>query len=268
MIAAPRAQRLIPWLDGTPFAATGRAVRGVLKTAAELLWPSCCVGCDATLEPGGYFCAECAGKPVRLTPPFCSVCSRLFTDDGTPLDPAGAGMCSNCRQQDFAFDCAVNFCRHDELARELILRFKYGGEHYLRRPLGDWLIEALRSDVRLRRRPVDALVPVPLYRRRERERGFNQADALCRRMSRSAGLPVWRALRRVRSTRQQTRLSHEERRSNLRGAFAPVPRRPVVGAHLLLVDDVFTTGSTVHECARVLRAAGAASVRVLTVTRR
>ena len=154
------------------------------------------------------------------------------------------------------------------MARELILRFKYGGEHYLRRPLGHWLVESLRSDARLLRQPADALVPVPLHRRRERERGFNQAEASCRVVGKSTGLPVWRALRRARPTPPQARLTREERRRNLRGAFVPAPRRPVTGAHLLLLDDVYTTGSTVHECARVLRQAGAASVHVLTVTRR
>ena len=249
-------------------AAAGRAARGVFATAAELLWPSACVGCGESLEPGGYFCARCADRPARLKPPFCSKCSRPFENDGTPPDPAGAGLCTECREQNFEFECAVNYCRHEELARELILRFKYGGEHYLRRPLGDWLIEILRTDARLRGHPVDALVPVPLHRARERERGFNQADALCRRMSRGTGLPVWRALRRVRATQQQSRLTREQRHGNLRGAFVAAPRWPVGGTSLLLVDDVFTTGSTVHECARVLRAAGAARVCVLTVTRR
>ena len=251
-----------------PLAGAARAVSGLLGTAAELLWPSGCVGCDTPLEPGGYLCADCAELPARTAPPFCAVCSRPFADDGTPARPEGDGPCADCRARRFAFDCAVHFCRHDGLARDLLLRFKYGGEHYLRRPLGAWLMETLRSDERLRRRPTDALVPVPLHRRRERERGFNQAEALCQRVGRETGLPVWRALRRVRATPTQTRRSESERRTNVHGAFSPAPRRPVAGAHLLLVDDVYTTGSTVHECARVLRRAGAASVRVLTVTRR
>ena len=260
--------RLAGWLNHPRVTGAVRAASGVLGTAAELLWPSCCVGCDTPLEPGGSLCTDCAGQPMRLTPPFCAVCSRAFADDGAPMPPDASSVCADCRAQRFAFECAVHFCRHDGLARDLVIRFKYGGEHYLRRPLSGWLVETLRSDERLLRQPVDALVPVPLHRRRERERGFNQAEALCRRVGRETGLPVWLALRRMRATRTQTHLSRAERQSNLRGAFALVPRHPVTGAHLLLVDDVYTTGSTVHECARVLRRAGAASVRVLTVTRR
>ena len=246
----------------------GTGLRAVLETAAGLLWPPCCVACDCALGSGGYLCAACADVPTRLSPPFCAVCSRSFEDDGTPLLTGEAGMCSDCRQQQFAFVCATHFCRHEGLARDLVLRLKYRGEHYLRRPLASWLVETLRTDARLRGLPVDALVPVPLFRRRERERGFNQAYALCRRMSRDTGLPVWRALRRVRSTRPQSRLSRAARQNNLHGAFAVDRRCRLTAAHVLLVDDVYTTGSTVHECARVLRRAGVASVRVLTITRR
>ncbi len=245
-----------------------RIMHGALAAARDLVWPPCCVACSCVVEPGDYLCAKCAEKLVRPKHPFCSQCTRPFEDDGSPVRPGGAGLCSDCRAARFAFGCAVSFCRHDGLARDLVVRFKYQGEHFLRRPLARWLAESLQTDDRLLDPPTDALVPVPLHRRRERERGFNQADALCRRLGRETGLPVWQALRRVRSTPKQARLSREERLNNLRGAFQPVPRQPVTDAHLLLVDDVFTTGSTVHECARVLREAGAASVRVLTVTRR
>ena len=111
-------------------------------------------------------------------------------------------------------------------------------------------------------------MPVPLHPRRERERTFNQATVLARLLARRTARPVWPALRRTRFTATQAALTRTERLANLHGAFTPARRWPVNGAHLLLIDDVFTTGSTVHECARVLLRAGATSVRVLTVTRR
>ena len=185
-----------------------------------------------------------------------------------------AMTCGNCRDRSFAFDCAVSAVRHDGPVRELIVRFKYRGERYLRRALVGWLAEAL-LDPRISGRPADALVPVPLHPRRRRERGYNQTEECCRLLGRRADLPVWPVLRRARYTGTQTQLSREERAKNLSGAFGLVNgwraqrwRRRIEGADLLLVDDVFTSGATVDACARTLLAAGAASVRVITIARR
>jgi ComF family protein len=110
------------------------------------------------------------------------------------------------------------------------------------------------------------LVPVPLHRRRLRWRQFNQSEEIARFLGRILGLPVRPWLRRIRSTTAQTRLSRSQRRKNLRGAFESVPRM-AAGAGAILLDDVFTTGSTAHECARVLRAGGFEKVVVVTVLR-
>ena len=236
-----------------------------VDAAAGLLYPSACVCCETALSGGEYLCVPCGEEARRIEAPFCRRCSLPFEGEF----PEGAFTCSNCRDQKFAFDCAVSARRHTGVVRDLVQRFKYRGEHFLRRPLSAWLAEAWETDARLQDGPpVAALVPVPLHPQRRRERGFNQAESLCRLLGRHAGLPVWNALRRVRFTETQTHLARHERLENLRGAFATARRRPVSGAHLLLVDDVFTTGATVDECARVLRRAGAASVRVLTVARR
>ncbi len=236
-----------------------------LEAAAGLLYPSVCAGCQGPVMAGEDFCGRCAGKINGIEEPFCRVCSQPFEGEF----PDGGFTCSNCHERKFAFECNVSARRHAGLVRDLVSRFKYQGEYYLRKPMGAWLAETWATDARLRAGPpVSALVPVPLHPRRRRERGFNQAEALCRTLGKRARLPVWNALRRVRYTETQTHLARDERLENLRGAFAPARWRPVAGAHLLLVDDVFTTGSTVDECTRVLRRAGAASVRVLTVARR
>jgi ComF family protein len=106
-----------------------------------------------------------------------------------------------------------------------------------------------------------------LHRARRREREFNQAEVIANLLSRHAAVPVRNAIERIRYTTTQTQLDRHERMENLRGAFRVRHPRDVKDRHLILVDDVFTTGSTVEECARVLRAAGAASVRALTVAR-
>ncbi len=227
----------------------------------DLLYPPACLHCEGLVGSGETLCADCRETLPSIEAPYCEICSQPF--DGA-ID--GPFSCANCLEQRFDFECNVSAYRSRGAVRELVHRFKYDGQYYLRKPLGALLCRAM-DDVRIRRQPADALVPVPLHPRRRRERGFNQAEVLCRLLSRHTALPVWPALRRVRFTETQTHFAREERRKNLRGAFAARFRWPVNGGHLLLVDDVFTTGSTVQECARVLRLAGAASVRVVTVAR-
>ena len=130
-------------------------------------------------------------------------------------------------------------------------------------PLGELAVEQCLASL-----PdgIEALVPVPLARERERERGFNQAALLARRIGRRLEVPIRpRWLARIRPTRPQSDLSAAERRANVRGAFRASPR--VAGRHVLVVDDILTTGSTLDACARALREAGAFRVGVLTVAR-
>jgi competence protein ComFC len=150
--------------------------------------------------------------------------------------------------------------------RELIHRFKYGRQFYLRRVLAGYLVEAMQ-DARIQSDPADCLVPVPLHPARMRERGFNQSEALAEILSKRTRLPIVRCMERRRYTNTQTRFDRVERMQNLRNAFAMRKNSDVRGKHLVLLDDVLTTGSTLHECALVLRAAGAESVRAITVAR-
>ena len=137
------------------------------------------------------------------------------------------------------------------------------------RPLGGFLgglaYESVKKDEDLWR-GVDLIVSVPLHKDRQRERGFNQAEQVGREIARRAGIPFARdVLVKVRPAPPQTSLAHEARAENVRGAFALGRKISVEGKILLLVDDVFTTGSTLGECARVLKRAGAADVRAITV---
>ncbi len=236
-------------------------LRRATDAAVGLFYPPHCAGCGADTAAGVHVCAACAAKVRRIEAPFCQICSEPF--DGA-ID--GAFTCSNCAGRKLHFACAVAPFLSRGLVREFIHRFKYDRDFFLRHPLADWAAEGLRDD-RLTRQPFDALVPVPLHPARRREREFNQADALAGLLAIPARVPVLRALERIRYTTTQTRLDRQERMENLRGAFRVRHRIPVQTRHLLLVDDVFTTGSTVDECARVLLQAGAASVRALTVAR-
>jgi ComF family protein len=142
-------------------------------------------------------------------------------------------------------------------------RFKYQGETNL---IGVFtaLWQRLESD----RIPGELIVPIPLHPRRLRQRGFNQAVLLARPLGRMLGIATYpRVLKRVRNTPPQVNLKPEERRKNVRGAFAVSERQRVYGREVIVVDDVYTTGATVQECAKVLKKAGAEAVHVLTLAR-
>jgi ComF family protein len=156
-------------------------------------------------------------------------------------------------------------------ARELVHAFKYQRRIHLHRELGALAAEAL-DDPRIAARKDWILVPVPLHWRRQQWRWFNQAHEIARNIARLRGLPLTRALHRSRATPQQILLTRDQRLKNLRNAFRlsrhERKHRRLQGKPVLLVDDVFTTGSTAHECASVLKdQAGAEIVVVLTALR-
>jgi ComF family protein len=174
--------------------------------------------------------------------------------------------CAQCRRHRQAFDYARSAALYGDTVREGLHAFKFLGRRSLAGPLGDLLVELGRSAL-----PVDdpdLLVPVPLHPRRERERGFNQSLLLARRLGRAWKVPVRSdVLARTLATVPQSDLGAEERRANVRGAFTL--RRPelVAGRHVVVIDDILTTGSTANACAACLRGGGAATVGVLTVAR-
>ena len=226
-----------------------------------LLYPPHCANCLADTEPGAHLCPPCAASAQRVTAPYCEQCSQPY-----PGEVSGTFVCSNCEGRSFHFLCAVARYRGRGVVKEFIHRFKYNGHFHLRHQLAAWMAEGF-DDPRLSGTPVDFLVPVPLHSARYREREFNQAEVLARLVGRRTGKPVADCLIRTRYTTTQTRLDRHARMENLRGAFSVRHIRHVTNRHLLLIDDVLTTGSTVDECARTLLEAGAASVRVLTAAR-
>lgn len=238
-----------------------RAWRQSAEAALSLFYPPHCAACSADTAAGCHLCEQCASGVREIRAPFCQRCSESF--DGAIT---GAFTCANCAHREFTFEAAVSRFRSEGVVREFIHRFKYERQFYLRHQLGDWLAAAW-LDERIQHRPVDYLIPVPLHSARRREREFNQAEVLARILGKRTGTPVLEALRRNRYTSTQTRLNRRERMENLHGAFELRHNSPVQSRHLIIVDDVFTTGSTVEECARVLSQAGAESIRVVTVAR-
>ena len=253
----------LPWLD---------VCRRYTTALLDLVYPPRCEGCDVLpgqgrQDEGRWLCDACLGSITPVEPPFCDVC-------GEPYDGAITTrfQCSNCSDTKLDFDFAIASVRAEGIMRELIHRFKYQRQMHLRGVLGALLRRTL-DDPRIRPWVKDALlVPIPLFHARQREREYNQAWELCREVSKSTGIPALNALRRIRATTPQASLSRNQRRENLRHAFAMIPRvlrgGGLAGRTVLLVDDVLTTGTTTNECARILkRTAGVEKVVVITVAR-
>lgn len=232
-----------------------------LHAMVSLLYPPACVICSADVTSRKYLCGECETKLVRIKPPFCSKCSEPF--QGAITNPFN---CANCAHRTLYFENAVSAFRSGGILRRVILDFKYRRQIHLRHLVASWLFAALDDD-RLRVREFDLIIPVPLHPARERERGFNQAALLAELLSARMSIPARPVLERTRYTTTQTAFDRAERMENLRGAFRLRKNADVRQRRILLIDDVLTTGSTLSECARVLRRGGARSVHAATAAR-
>ncbi len=235
------------------------------------LFPSDCRFCGAPLENISRLpvCPACLAGIHRLDIPVCSVCGERLALAAAPPDD----RCGLCRRVEPPFAQALAYGSYDGALRDLLQLLKYEGVRPAAGVLGRRLGEVLLT-LRGRLDGPPLVIPVPLHAQKLRQRGFNQshliARAALRNLHRGTGTP-WElaagALLRVRATASQTGLTPHQRRENVRGAFAVARADRVRGRDLLIIDDVFTTGTTVSECARVLRRAGAARVLVATVAR-
>jgi ComF family protein len=229
----------------------------------DLLYPGRCIACGADLAPdhAGPLCLEHERRVVVLEDPLCDLCGKKMFAQAT-----GELICDECRERTPHFDRAVSATLYNDVMEPLVHRYKYGMRQHLAKPLARWLIAFMRRHVDAD--SFDAIVPVPLHWRRYQYRGFNQAIELARPISHELGLPmITRVLRRTRYTLPQVGLGPDERRQNIKGAFTVRQPERIKGKRLLLVDDVYTTGATLDECARTLKSAGAAEVVGLTLTR-
>lgn len=229
-----------------------RLLARVAQTFLDVLFPPRCVGCG---EQGVFLCRSCAEAMPRALPPRCPLCWRP--------EPRGE-MCGRCLRARPAFAGVRSLYLFQGPVREAVHAFKYNHLSALARAMAAPMAACEEPDVF----SVDLVVPVPLFGRRQRRRGYNQSALLAGEIARLRGLTLAeRGLKRLRDTPPQARsVDAEARRRNVAGAFAGDGRR-VEGKRVLLIDDVTTTGATLDACAQALRQAGAASVWALTFAR-
>ncbi|MGC6472821.1 MAG: ComF family protein [Parvibaculales bacterium] len=233
----------------------------ILTEVLDFLLPPRCALCGVTVVQTPALCGSCWEGLTFIDGP---VCARTGAPLPYDLGPQTVSLGAMMRPP--AYDAARAAVGYDAAARDLIRRFKFNNRPELAALMVPWMHRAGHAILQ----DADFLLPVPLHWTRFLSRRYNQSAELARRLAHAAGVPMRiDLLKRVKRTRQQVGLTRPMRRKNLQGAFLlPKKQKPsVVDRHLVLVDDVLTTGATVEACAKVLRRAGAARVSVLTVAR-
>lgn len=244
--------RLRPWISKINHLATG---------ALNTLLPPRCIASGDIVEAQGLMRADYWQEIRFIAPPCCAQCGLPF-----PFNPGEYSLCGGCLEYPPVFDKARSAIVYNDASRLPILNFKYGDKLHTLGTFGMWVHQAY---VQLQEQ-ADVVIPVPLHRKRLWQRRYNQAALLSSGLAKKAGLEsLPDALVRTRHTKQQKGLNRRQRKDNVRGAFA-IRADAVAQLHnknAVLVDDVYTSGATLNECTRVLKAAGVQKVFVVTIAR-
>lgn len=227
----------------------------------DLLFPNCCMACG---QDGAYLCERCSQLLV-MRPPVCVVCAKMVP--AGERTPAGR-TCVHCQSKSSVYAFFSPFLFEEKIVRDLVYALKYKRARAIGEFLGTRLADYIRRYGILL--PKGALVvPIPLHKSRERTRGFNQSELIALGFIEKAGKDMLRLesklLKRAKKTKPQTELSGTDREFNMQEAFQVEDTERVRGKIILLLDDVKTTGATLEEAARTLRAAGAKQIWAITV---
>lgn len=227
----------------------------MFKRAVQLLFPLHCPVCDEIVTPSGEkICLKCLRKLKLLTPPWCVKCGKKLAGEGE--------LCTDCQGREHQFIRGRALYEYESAAPS-IYRFKYGGRREYAEFFGEQMAEYLGDYVRGVN--PDALIPIPLHRRRKLQRGYNQAQLLAQAVGERLGMPVCTDLLvRSKNTRPLKYQNYEERQNNLKKAFN-VARNDVKLKKIILIDDIYTTGSTIDEAARALKAVGVSEIYFVTL---
>jgi len=244
-----------------------------LRSLLDLIFPPVCALCGDDVSgsqkgasgdflwKGWAICGECLKEVNWLRPPFCPRCAMPMKSG-----VVSSHLCGDCLASPPPFSSARALLVYGDEVFPLLHRMKYGPEASLARFMGVLLARHFLWEIR--DLGIERVVPIPLHKKRLVERGFNQAALMARPIARALEIPLeLRCLVKVRPTSPQVGLKRSERVANLKGAFAVTEKARISGKRLLLVDDVYTTGTTLSEASRCLLKAGAKEVHVITFAR-
>lgn len=227
-----------------------------MQAGIDLILSPTCFSCSERLDRAqDVLCRSCQEKAIPLSDNTCPRCHTLMVD----------GICPSCDTGEILYDFAHSAWLFQGPVKDVIHYFKY--QHYssLSTWLGEGMYRAYQEQAELHN--CDVITPVPLYFTRKKDRGYNQSELLARYLSKKSAIPYERLLKRTRYTASQTLLSKAEREHNLDGAFALRRNQDVSGKRILLIDDVFTTGTTANQIATLLKEHGAKEVNIFTAAR-
>ena len=242
--------------------------RSLARGLVSLFLPADCKTCSQALEPlnFSYICENCWNQVKWLKMPYCSRCAKPFPASLASPE-ASSLLCTECRQDSSPFRKIFAATLYEGVMKEAIHLLKYRRKKGIMKRL-EKILKAYFFHTDLPFSRFDLVVAIPLHRKKLKERGFNQAELLARVVATHFDLKLVRNnLKRVEATKSQTSLSKKQRIENLKGAFQFRDKDEFRAKKILLVDDVYTTGTTVREAAKVLKKAKASEVYIFTLAR-
>ena len=238
-----------------------KKIKSITKLAELIFFPSFCELCSSLLElpEEKIICQSCWEKMIPFTGSYCLCCGRFFEAGVEPH------LCPDCVQKRPPFSCHRSYGRYGGRLKDAILLYKYRKFQILGGDFARIVHRVLGKDENIWWK-ADFIIPVPLHPKRQKKRGFNQAQVIAQELARLSGVEIADdVLVKVKNAPPQTFLELEERAENVSGAFSVVNKRKIRRKVVILVDDVFTTGSTLNECSSVLKRSGVGEVRALTL---
>ena len=222
----------------------------------DMIYPKRCPFCGKVLDATDEDCLKCKNKPIYITGPRCMKCSK-------PVLNNEIEYCYDCMEKSHHYISGKAIWIYDDIMKQSIARFKYGGSLEYAPIYGKELVKQYGSWIK---KHADILVPVPLYKKKERARGYNQTEVLANAVGKMLDIPVEaKLLKRIKDTKPQKELNDKERLKNLSEAFFINKKELYKFEKVMLVDDIYTTGSTIEACANILYRAGISEVYFLSV---
>ena len=218
----------------------------IFNYIVDFFYPRRCVVCDELLEIGSTICSECRKKIILIEEPMCKKCGKEVKLDDE--------LCFDCKKKEHAFIEGHGLYRYNKHMKESIVRFKYNARGEYAKFYADSIVEYYGDYIRDKK--IDVIIPVPIHKNRLQKRGYNQAELIAKNVGKQLGIPVLsKALERVVDTTPQKELDNVKRGLNLMDAIRINNKShiPDYVNNILLIDDIYTTGTTMDVCSKVLK---------------